>query len=62
VPGFQWAGVFLSHLGGVPSVCQMTWWTTRGKYQEDPDNIIYRLLKKLHQFVDQALIHVLDRG
>lgn len=62
VPGFQWTGVFLSHLGGVPSVCQMTWWTTRGRYKEDPDNIIYRLLKKLHQHIGQALVHVLDRG
>lgn len=62
VPGFQWTGVFLSHLGGVPSVCQMTWWTTRGRFKEDPDNIIYRLLKKLHQHIDQALVHVLDRG
>ena len=25
VPGFQWTGVFLSCLGGVPSVCQMKW-------------------------------------
>lgn len=62
VAGFQWTGVFLSHLGGVPNVCQMTWWTTRGKYKEDPDNIIYRLLKKLHHHIDQALVHVLDRG
>ena len=62
VPGFQWTGVFLSHLGGVPSVCQMTWWTTRGKFKEDPDNIIYRLLRKLHQHLDQPLVHVLDRG
>ena len=62
VPGFQWTGVFLSHLGGVPSVCQMTWWTTRGKFKEDPDNIIYRLLKKLHQHIGQAVVHVLDRG
>lgn len=62
VPGFQWTGVFLSHLGGVPSVCQMTWWTTRGRFKEDPDNIIYRLLRKIHQHLDQALVHVLDRG
>ena len=62
VPGFQWTGVFLSHLGGVPSVCQMSWWTTRGKFKEDPDNIVYRLLRKLHQHIDQALVHVLDRG
>lgn len=62
VPGFQWTGVFLSHLGGAPSVCQMSWWTTRGKFKEDPDNIIYRLLRKLHQHIDQQLVHVLDRG
>jgi len=62
VAGFKWTGVFLSHLGGVPSVCQMTWWTTRGKFKEDPDNIIFRLLRKLHQHLDQAVLHVLDRG
>ena len=62
VPGFQWTGVFLSHLGGIPSVCQMTWWTTRGKFKEDPDNIIYRLLRKIHQQVGQVVVHVLDRG
>ena len=62
VPGFQWTGVFLSHLGGIPSVCQMTWWTTRGKFKEDPDNIIYRLLRKIHQEVGRGVVHVLDRG
>lgn len=62
VPGFKWTGVFLSHLGGVPSVCQMSWWTTRGKYKEDPDNIIFRLLRKLNEQVGSALVHVLDRG
>ena len=62
VPGFQWTGVFLSHLGGVPSVCQMTWWTTRGKFKEDPDNIIYRLLRKISEHLGQSLVHVLDRG
>ena len=62
VPGFQWTGVFLSHLGGVPSVCQMTWWTTRGKFKEDPDNIMYRLLRKIHQHITQTIVHVLDRG
>ncbi|MCB0630918.1 MAG: transposase [Lewinella sp.] len=61
VPGFQWTGVFLSHLGGVPSVCQMSWWTTRGKFKEDPDNIIYRLLRKIHQYIG-SVVHVLDRG
>lgn len=62
VPGFQWTGVFLSHLGGVPSVCQMSWWTTRGVFKEDPDNIIWRLLKKINQHLDQPLLHIFDRG
>jgi hypothetical protein len=62
VPGFKWTGVFLSHLGGVPSVCHMRWWTTRGKFKEDPDNIIYCLLRKIHQEISQPLVHVLDRG
>ena len=62
VPGFKWTGVFLSHLGGVPSVCHMNWWTTRGKFKEDPDNIIYRLLRKLNEHIKTPLVHVLDRG
>jgi len=62
VPGFQWTGVFLSNLGGVPSVCQMSWWTTRGKFKEDPDNIIFGLLRKLHKHIGSAVVHVFDRG
>ena len=62
VPGFQWTGVFLSHLGGIPSVCQMSWWTTRGKFKEDPDNIIWRLLEKIKQDLGQSVLHVFDRG
>lgn len=62
VPGFKWTGVFVSYLGGVPSVCQMRWWTTRGKFKQDPDNIIYRLLQKIHQQIPKAVVHVLDRG
>ena len=62
VPGFKWTGVFVSHLGGIPSVCQMSWWTTRGKFKQDPDNIIYRLLRKIHQQIPRGVVHVLDRG
>ena len=62
VPGFKWTGVFLSHVGGIPRVCQMSWWTTRGKFKEDPDNIIYRLLKKIHQQITEKVVHVFDRG
>jgi len=62
VPGFKWTGVFLSHIGGIPSVCQMSWWTTRGKFKEHPDNIIWRLLKKIKEQVDQQVLHVFDRG
>lgn len=62
VPGMKWTGVFLSHLGGIPSVCQMSWWTTRGKFKEDPDNIIWRLLRRLKEQLPKPLVHVLDRG
>jgi len=62
VPGFKWTGVFLSTLGSSPSVCQMSWWTTKGKYKEDPDNIIWRLLKKCQQAMPKGLLHVFDRG
>lgn len=62
VPGYKWTGVILSCLGGTPSVCQMTWWTTRGKYKEDPDNIAFRLLRKIKHHFLEPLVHVLDRG
>ncbi len=62
VPGFKWTAVLLSHLGGIPSVCQMTWWTTRGKHKEIGSNIIFRMLKKLKQEVGTGILHVLDRG
>lgn len=62
VPGFKWTGVFLSCLGQAPSVCQMTWWTTRGKFKEDPDNIMWRLLRKVSEEIKQPLLHVFDRG
>lgn len=61
VPGFKWTAVMLSCLGGVPSVCQMSWWTTRGKFKEDGPSIIYRLLRAVKQHIG-SLTHVLDRG
>lgn len=62
VPGFKWTAVMVSALGEVPSVCQMAWWTTRGKFKEHGPNIVYRLLKKLHEKLGRAVVHVLDRG
>ena len=61
VPGFKWTAVMLSCLGGVPSVCQMSWWTTRGKFKEDGPSIMYRLLRTVQQHIG-CLTHVLDRG
>jgi hypothetical protein len=61
VPGFKWTAVMLSCLGGVPGVCQMSWWTTRGKFKEYGSNIIYRLLKLIHNDLGR-LTHVMDRG
>lgn len=62
VPGFHWTGVLLSALGEIPSVCQMSWWTTRGKHKDVGTNIMFRMLEQLHQQVSQRLLHVLDRG
>ena len=61
VPGFKWTAVMLSCIGGVPSVCQMSWWTTRGKFKEHGSNIVYRLLRLIHKDLGR-LTHVLDRG
>lgn len=62
VPGFNWTATLVSALGEAPSVCQMAWWTTRGKFKEDGGNITYRLLRKLHSQLGRAAVHVLDRG
>lgn len=62
VPGFKWSAVFLSALGQPPRVAQMTWWTTRGKYKEDPDNITWRLLRRIAQHIPYPVLHVFDRG
>lgn len=62
VPGFNWTSVLVSNLGGVPSVCQMSWWTTRGKFKELGSNIIYRMLRKIHQKIGQGALHIFDRG
>ena len=62
VPGFKWTGILLSTLGGVPSVCMMSWWTTRGKFKEHGSNIIFRMLKKIHEKVGRKCLHILDRG
>jgi hypothetical protein len=51
----------LSCLGGVPSVCQMSWWTTRGKFKDEGGNIVYRLLRLINTELG-TLTHVLDRG
>ena len=61
VPGYKWTAVMLSALGDVPSVCQMSWWTTRGKFKEHGSNIVYRLLQKVDQHLGR-LTHVLDQG
>ena len=62
VPGFEWTAVMLSVLGGLPSVCQMSWWTSRGKFKESSSNIVYRMLKKMQQHFGTAALHVFDRG
>lgn len=62
VPGFEWTAVMLSALGCAPSVCQMSWWTTRGKFKELGTNIMYRLLKRISTHTKRTALHVMDRG
>lgn len=62
VPGFKWTAILLSSLEGTPSVCQMSWWTTRGKFKELGSNIIYRMLKRIDEHIGRVALHVLDRG
>ncbi|WP_340240867.1 transposase [Emticicia soli] len=62
VPGFHWTATLVSALGETPSVCQMNWWTSRGKYKEWASNIMFRMLKKLNQSLIVKVLHVLDRG
>jgi hypothetical protein len=62
VPGFEWTAVLLSALGAVPRVYQMTWWTSRGKFKDSGDNILYRMLKKIQLQFGSAALHVFDRG
>ena len=62
VPGFEWTAVMLSALGSTPSVCQMSWWTTRGKFKEVGTNLIYRMLKKISLELGRTALHILDRG
>ena len=40
----------------------MTWWTTKGKHKEGPDNIIWRLLSKCKKTFPKGTPHVFDRG
>ena len=60
--GYKWTGVMLSALGEVPSVFNMTWWTTRGKHKEHGTNIIYRMLRNIDQQIGRIALHVFDRG
>lgn len=62
VPGIKWTGIIVSAIGEVPSLCQMSWWTTRGKFKDWGSNIMYRMLKKCKTNFDSMAVHVLDRG
>ena len=60
--GYKWTGIMLSALGEVPCVFNMTWWTTRGKHKEQGSNIVYRMLKRIHQQIGSIALNVFDRG
>lgn len=61
-PGYKWTAVMLSTVGEAPSVCKMSWWTTRGKFKSHGSNTMYNLLKECNQKFGRLVTHVLDRG
>lgn len=62
VPGYKWTAVLLSAVGEAPSVCKMSWWTTRGKFKSLGSNIMYKLLRDCRDKFGRLITHVLDRG
>ena len=62
VPGYKWTAVLLSTVGEAPSVCKMSWWTTRGKFKSHGSNTMYSLLKECQGKFGRLITHVLDRG
>lgn len=62
VPGYKWTAVMVSTIGEAPSVCKMSWWTTRGKFKTLGSNIMYNLLKECQAKFGRLITHVLDRG
>lgn len=65
VPGYEWSACVLSSEKDAPTICQMRWWTKRGKHKEDPANILYRMLAQTSKMIDKTqaeVWHVFDRG
>ena len=65
VPGYEWSACVLSSLKDTPTICQMQWWTKRGKHKEDSSNIFYRMLRETSKMVNQTqaeVWNVFDRG
>ena len=65
VPGYEWSACVLSAHKEAPTICQMQWWTKRGKYKEDGANIFYRMLAQTSEMIKQTsaeVWHIFDRG
>lgn len=62
VPGYHWSAVMLSAWRQVPSLCLMRWWTSRGKHQDNADNVFYCMLRCIKERLGNLGVHVLDRG
>lgn len=65
VPGFEWSAAVLSSLSDSPTICNMEWWTTKGKHRECGSNIFYRMLREAVQMItptNAEVWHVFDRG
>ena len=65
VPGYEWSACVLSSEKDKPTICQMKWWTKRGKHKEDRANIFYSMLEQTSEMIKNTpaeVWHVFDRG
>lgn len=65
VPGMQWSASVLTSETDTPSVCQMSWWTTKGYHKTCRDDVFYTMLKQASNLIKRCnatVCHIFDRG
>jgi transposase len=61
----EWSASVLTSETDTPSVCQMSWWTTKGNHRTCRDDVFYTMLRRVSSMIkwcNAAVCHVFDRG